>query len=465
MDLIEFWFNHPQYWFNPDHEKVDTIIKNKFGTCVYDLVVANCNSRNYLHNILVLDQLSRHIHRGEENKIIFFTEMASKLAKKCIKHNFDLMVPIEQRCFMLMPLRHNKESKICLDRFLTYDNWKDNPFAVRFYKATIERYENNIVLTDSKKNISDFKHICDFCDEPSFKKINNFMINDFKNKKICVSLSGGVDSMVCLYNLVMNGYSNVSAIHINYMNRDTAIEEEEFCATFCKKLQVPFYVRRINEIQRTRDAFREFYETCTKNIRFKCYKQMNCDLVLLGHNQDDCIENMFSNISKQRNMDNLFGMEVIHEEKDVDIWRPILHVPKSEIIQFAHDNGVPYLYDSTNTWCERGKMRDELVPFLNNFNKLLIPGMCKLVQEFTSQRKQLDYEIYKSINWADDFVKVPKSTILNHDIIIKIAIHLGVKYPRRKATATFLKDMKKLHLSKNLDVFVDCDYTTFKRTG
>ena len=458
MDVVDFWFKHPQYWFNPEHEKVDTIIKNKFGTSLYDHII----HQKHLNNIIVLDQFSRHIHRGDDEKIKKFTQLAAVISKYCIKLDYDLELPLEHRCFMLMPLRHNKESHVCLERFLTYENWKENSFAVRFYKATLMHYENEIVLSRTEKKIFDFKHICDYYDEPSFKKIKSF-IHDFKDNKICVSLSGGVDSMVCLYSLHMAGYKNISAIHINYMNRDTAIEEEEFCSAFCQTLGVPLYVRRIKEIQRTRDAFREFYETCTKNIRFKCYKSMDCDFILLGHNQDDCVENMFSNISKQRNMDNLFGMEAVHEEKGVDIWRPILGVSKTEIIKFARDNGVPYLYDSTNDWCERGKMRDQLVPFLNNFNKLLIPGMCKLVEEFSSQRKMIDYEIYKNITWEDDYVKVPKYLHINHDVIIKIAIHLKVKYPRRKATSAFLENPKKMHLSKNLDVFVD-DYFTFKGT-
>ena len=49
--------------------------------------------------------------------------------------------------------------------------------------------------------------------------------NKFKN--IGISLSGGVDSMVLLYYLVMNNY-NVVAIHIEYCNREEAKEEREF---------------------------------------------------------------------------------------------------------------------------------------------------------------------------------------------------------------------------------------------
>ena len=142
-------------------------------------------------------------------------------------------------------------------------------------------------------------------------------------------------------------------------------------------LNVPFYVRKITEIKRSRDRDRDFYENVTRDIRFGMYKLLRRD-VILGHNKDDTIENIFANLSKKQNYSNLFGMEKKSEIEGVTVLRPMLDITKKEIFKFAKDLGVPYLYDSTPKWSSRGKMRDELVPFLNGFDDNIIKGLCDL---------------------------------------------------------------------------------------
>ena len=70
----------------------------------------------------------------------------------------------------------------------------------------------------------------------------------------------------------------------------------QYVALFCKYLGVPFYVRTIDEIQRTQDHYRDFYESITKKIRFDSYKFLG-NPVILGHNWNDCVENIITNIN------------------------------------------------------------------------------------------------------------------------------------------------------------------------
>ena len=77
-------------------------------------------------------------------------------------------------------------------------------------------------------------------------------------KRVIVGLSGGVDSMVCLY-LAKYAFpdKNVKAISINYANRQEQYLEIDMVNNFCQKLEIPHYVREITEIKRTRDSDRE----------------------------------------------------------------------------------------------------------------------------------------------------------------------------------------------------------------
>ena len=102
----------------------------------------------------------------------------------------------------------------------------------------------------------------------------------------------------------------------------------------------------------------------------------------LGHNQDDTIENIFRNISQGKNYSNLFGMNYLKEERGVLIYRPFLNITKREILAYAKAQGIPYTKDSTPSWSQRGRIRDELVPFLNEFDPYLIPGFNAHVRTF-----------------------------------------------------------------------------------
>ena len=88
--------------------------------------------------------------------------------------------------------------------------------------------------------------------------------------KVCVSLSGGVDSMVLLYNLAQLQCASfeVSAIHINYNNRESCPDEVVFVQQFCNRLDVSLDVCSMENLVRTRDKNRLNYEKRNKIYPF-----------------------------------------------------------------------------------------------------------------------------------------------------------------------------------------------------
>lgn len=141
------------------------------------------------------------------------------------------------------------------------------------------------------------------------------------------------------------------------------------------------------------------------------YKKFKAPIIL-GHNLDDSLENIFSNIKKTRNYDNLRGMRDIAIEDDCVILRPMLNIPKSEIINFANRYMIPYLEDSTPKWSERGRMRDHLIPFIDNFDNALIPGLLNMTQNF-----QQIYRIYQEGILETYFKKIK---MINENIIFEL---------------------------------------------
>ena len=272
----------------------------------------------------------------------------------------------------------------------------NNSYYKRFFKATIEQLAkiNNSNINQSLdkyplklsfiKDIicksSNFDFNCKFKINKKIDKHVKFLFFDTipKTQKIIISLSGGVDSMICSYILKSLEYDFI-AIFINYNNRKESFKEEHFVRWWCYHMNIPLYVRKITEINRNKNM-RDFYEKITQKIRFDMYKKFPDRHVVLGHNKDDCIENIFTNIKKQVSLDNLFGMEKSSIKHNVTILRPMLDLSKKSIMELANKFNIPYLFDSTPNWSERGKMRDNLIPMLNKFDKKIIHGLINLTK-------------------------------------------------------------------------------------
>lgn len=412
--LTDFWFSKEHIWFNSSKQNDEMITKKFYHLLNLPIDCKTNNCDLMLHYILIYDQCIRHFYRGAEKLPVYASEIALFFSRKLIRTGGIYNLEPKKRCFALMPLRHTFDKDILeyilnlTKKFLEEE--QNNKYYRKFYYATIRSLANinnklsierefiipneaffPFNILDKNCNFEDFSK--KFIYKRDKMKKWKYLVQEFKtiitkDKCLTLSISGGVDSMVCSYIL---RYLNVNfkCIMINYGNRNSSNEEVIMVGKWLKYLNVPFYVRNITEIKRSRDKDRDFYENITKDIRFTMYKLLGNDVVL-GHNKDDTIENIFANLSKKQNYNNLFGMEKKNVIDDVMLVRPMLNITKKEIFEFANDMGVPYLYDSTPKWSSRGQMRDELVPFLNKFDENIINGLCDLSENIKDLYKSLE---------------------------------------------------------------------------
>ena len=402
-ELVLFWFKNEHLWFNCSKED-DILITKKYSELLLGGII-----KPSLGSIILYDQIPRHIFRGDESKIYEYLQIA-------IEYSNYILPDIEkynpkERCFILLPLRHTfKEINIykCLSFINKWLEEDDQAIYNRFYQASITSLskinssKETLYLCKSKndyttildlnsiKNIS-FEINDNIYNEDIYKEFSkNLIIND----RIIVSISGGVDSMVCallLYYYSLKNKIKPIAATINYANRPEQNLEIEMVNKWLSLLNIEHHVRIIDEIKRVRDKNRDFYEKITREIRFNLYKKLNGN-VILGHNKDDSIENIFSNIKKKKNYDNLLGMSIQSVEQGINIFRPLLNISKSDIIKFAQKYNIPYVYDSTPSWSERGQMRDILIPQIKEFDEDILTGLIELSKNYKGI-----YSIYQNI--------------------------------------------------------------------
>ena len=409
-ELYDEWFSNRDYWFSKN-SKIDVYLCDKYykyiesTSYIYESYKKNplfFDNKTIIAYIILLDQISRHFKRVYDTNIdiVEFSRKAVNFSNILLYNNKQDIFTIDELSFIYLPYRHFKDIDKIYEIISIYielyekANTEDKLKCRRYLQATLNNIYKDINLLSMKinKRVKSWEYINKDILDPRCLEDNKIvsvlspiihenMLNEIEKLKdgstIIVSLSGGVDSMVALYlcKYIKDTYNprkikNIIAIHINYNNREHSGDELDFVNYYCNKLGVKLYFRTIKEISRNNclhNGLRDLYEDITKNIRYDMYRlniKNDRTYILLGHNKDDCFENVITNILNKSNYNNLCGMEVLKEIEGMMFWRPLLSIEKRHILDCANINKIPYLYDSTPAWSVRGKIRDTVRPSL-----------------------------------------------------------------------------------------------------
>lgn len=249
-------------------------------------------------------------------------------------------------------------------------------------------------------------------------------------KKIIVSLSGGVDSMVLLeilYEISKHRPLEIIACHLNYKNRSESDEEEEFLKMYCGNKGITLVSRDMN-IKRG-DIKRSEYEKHTRKLRYEFYLELcranNTSGVMLGHHKDDIVENVFNNI--MRGGREISDLRVLCEKNiilDVTIYRPFINHQKKDVYDIAYAYNIPYFKDTTPDWSCRGKMRRNIFPALSDcytekFNNSLLQISDEGEMLGNIIDKYIINDISENICVFDNGFSIPNEKALHEVYILK----------------------------------------------
>ena len=319
-----------------------------------------------------------------------------------------------------------------------------------------------------------------------YSVINNLTADfdklEFLDDMYCISLSGGVDSMVLMDLLIQRG-KKIIAIHINYNNRKETTLEEEFLRNYCNGRNITFIC---HSFEITRGSIkRNDYETYTKNIRFELYKktleEYKLKYILLAHHKDDIIENIFTNFCRG---DNFLNLSVIKEQNTimgVTIFRPLINYYKQHIYDYSHYHNIPYFLDTTPDWSIRGKFRRVLLPSLfDTFTglKTNLLSIAKQSDEWGTFIQEKIINEYMSLvsnesNKSNEIkIEMPLTNYKDYpmcfwqEIFCKVFHKYSYSAPSRKSLEIFMnylketnkkKDTYKILLKHGIELIIDKD--------
>lgn len=363
--------------------------------------------------IVLLDQFSRHIYRHQARSLIDNNDKrALALANELFASGWFQYLTVPQRVFCLMPFRHTpslSSVEFVLEQIekMTLAQQQKTDLLDRFRKVSARRLQGLQGVWEEGTDILErhpFKgDVDEIMKHKLYKTVHAFLLeHQAYSTGIVISLSGGVDSM-CLCRILSQLREerkenwNIIAVHIDYSNRKESKLEAEFLAQWCKDWNLIFRLRTITDFKRGVTA-RDEYEVATRKIRYETYQQVlaefKCPAVLFGHHKGDVQENVISNIMKGLSLLHLSGMGPSSVVNGVNIWRPMLVYEKDVIYEFAHKFGVPYFRDTTPKWSTRGKLRNHLVPLLQD---MYGAGVLANLSKMAEQSEELNEMAFQTV--------------------------------------------------------------------
>jgi len=195
---------------------------------------------------------------------------------------------------------------------------------------------------------------------------------DFKkNDKVIIAVSGGVDS-ICLLDLVLkkSGLSpkNIIVAHFDHGIRSDSVEDAELVESIALRQGLKFELATA-DLSGVNVGLEEKAREHRYNFLEIIRDLHGADWILTAHHADDQAETIMMKFLKGTFLKGLRGIKVRDFERK--LYRPLLEIPKAELYDYAAENNLEFREDSTNTDTkyERNKMRNEILPLLNETYK------------------------------------------------------------------------------------------------
>jgi len=248
-----------------------------------------------------------------------------------------------------------------------------------------------------------------------------------RGAKILVGVSGGPDS-VCLLD-VSNGLKKkydltIEIVHVNYGLRGEDSElDEKLVRNLARKFSLPIHVLR-----QKADKSKKNSEEKLRNVRYDYFEDIRrknkFDFIAVGHNLNDQAETVLMRILRGTGLRGLGAIKFKNER----IIRPLLNIPRKEILKYLKKKKLNYRIDKTNLGTNffRNKIRNKLIPYLEkNFNPNTQETMYKISQSVAE-----DYDFIKryAAEWLGNKKQLSVSKLAElHPSIQREVVRLAVE--------------------------------------
>ncbi len=249
--------------------------------------------------------------------------------------------------------------------------------------------------------------------------------------RIVVAVSGGPDSVALLACLVALSSRWKWDLIVGHVNHGLRGDESEGDADFVKKLGndmgVSVSVRDIRLEKRDAKLSKQSFQAYAREARYHALERIlwerNATKIALGHMADDQAETVLMWMLRGSGTGGLSGIPPKRGERIV---RPLLDIPRIDIIAYLKQRQLPYRMDSSNTEPVylRNRLRQDLLPHLKEYAPGIVHTLSRQAEIIRDDHEYLEN---MATEFFQDICVMKDEQQLELDTIALLALPLAIR--------------------------------------
>ena len=266
---------------------------------------------------------------------------------------------------------------------------------------------------------------------------------------VVASCSGGPDS-TALFHLLCDFAKqkksfHLALYHLNFgLRGKESAADQRFCEDLARSHDQPCFVRQVpvSESGRRRDSGVGI-QSWARELRRQGWQEWIdagwC--IATGHTMNDLAETALFRLARGTTPGSLAGMT----RRDGDLWRPLLHCPKSDLLSYLNHGGHSFRIDASNAKTDyaRNRIRHLVLPVLEEIS----PGATAKIAATASAAHELQLFVASQIKEAESTDDLPAAIEQTRTVarLQQLGFHHPMTRDQIEAVTQFLANPAKTH--------------------
>ena len=280
--------------------------------------------------------------------------------------------------------------------------------------------------------------------------------------KFCIAFSGGMDSTVLLHVMknIIDEKSQIRAIHINHNIVDNSKVWTRTCKSICKNFGIDIEIISLEVTHNGYGLEAAARDERYEKLKEKLYKN---EYLLTAHHEEDQMETVFLRMARGTGLDGLQGINEKYSFGEGIIFRPMLEVSKTSVMDYAKEHQLKWVEDSSNqdTHFDRNFLRKKIIPQFRERWPSIASSVSRLSQLSAQNIKILNQIAEEDIGPIANMNELPLAKLLDksferaNNMLRYIILANGMSIPSMKTLQDGLKEMLDPETDKSVIAWKD----------
>ncbi len=292
-------------------------------------------------------------------------------------------------------------------------------------------------------------------------KIFKKNLSIYQPKKVCVAVSGGIDSLALVFFAKCLELEEKIKIYPCIVDHKLRANSQKEALLVKRKLKL--FGIQCSILKNLKKISKSNIQSKARNYRYdllnKYSKKKKINYILTGHHRYDLYENFFIRILRGSGLKGLSSISDyksnIDSKQKIDILRPLLNIPKIDLKYVTENTFNFYINDPSNLNDNFTRVR--MRKLINNLEKegLDFKKFSKTLNNLNQSDKIISYYVKKNIFLNSTFSKKRKTYVLSSSFfqnpqeivmrsinLILISFNNKKNYPRGKKVINLIKRLE-----------------------